>query len=278
MADRWITSGTERNRIMMLNDKVAVVYGAAGAIGGAVAHAFAREGAKLFLAGRGRTPVEVVAKNIVSAGGYAEAAEVDTLDEQAVDKHLRSVIDKAHRVDISFNAVGISDKRILGVPLVEMDVAQFSLPISAYTTSYFLTARVAARHMIPNKSGVIMTVTALPARMGTQLNGGYGPAQAAKEALTRDLSYELARQGIRVVSLRPHGMPETSTMKQVFDVKGKASGMTWEQFTGYLASTTHPRRVMTLAEMANVAAFLASDQASGMTGTTVNLTMGSVDD
>jgi NAD(P)-dependent dehydrogenase (short-subunit alcohol dehydrogenase family) len=263
---------------MMLNDKVAVIYGAGGAIGGAVARAFAREGAKLFLTGRGRPPVEVVAKNIVSAGGYAEAAQVDTLDERAVDEHLRSVVDKARRIDISFNAVGISDKKILGVPLVEMDVEQFSLPISAYTTSYFLTARVAARHMIPNKSGVIMTVTALPARMGTQLNGGYGAAQAAKEALTRDLSYELARQGIRVVSLRPHGMPETSTMKEVFDVKGKASGMTWEQFTGYLASTNHPRRVMTLAEMANVASFLASEQASGMTGTTVNLTMGSVDD
>lgn len=123
-----------------------------------------------------------------------------------------------------------------------------------------------------------MTVTALPARMGSPLNGGYGPAQAAKEALTRDLSYELASQGIRVVSLRPHAIPETSTMKEVFDIKGKTSGMTWEQFTARLASTTHPQRVMTLAEMANVAAFVASDKASGMTGTTVNLTMGSLDD
>jgi enoyl-[acyl-carrier-protein] reductase (NADH) len=54
--------------------------------------------------------------------------------------------------------------------------------------------------------------------------------------------------------------------------------MTWKQFTGLLASTTHSRRVMTLDEMANVAAFVASDKASGMTGTTVNLTMGSLDD
>ena len=123
-----------------------------------------------------------------------------------------------------------------------------------------------------------MTVTALPARMGSRLNGGYGAAHAAKEALTRDLSAELAPQGIRVVGLRPHGMPETGTMKEVFGTKAKALGMTWEQFQAYLASTTHPRRVMTLAEMANVAAFMASDEASGMTGTTVNLTMGSVDD
>jgi NAD(P)-dependent dehydrogenase (short-subunit alcohol dehydrogenase family) len=261
---------------MMLKNKVAVIYGAGGAIGGAVARSFASEGAKLFLTGRLQAPVEAVAKEIASAGGSAEAAEVDALDEQAVDRHLQSVIDHAGRVDISFNAVGVPVTKTLGVPLAELDARQFSLPITTYTTSYFLTARLAARHMIPNKSGVIMTVTALPSRTGTRLNGGYGPAQAAKEALTRDLSAELAPHGIRVVGLRPHGLPETSTMKEVFDAK--ASGMTWEQFEQYLASTTHPRRVMKLDEVANMAVFMASDNASGMTGTTVNLTMGSLDD
>jgi len=263
---------------MMLKNKVAVIYGAGGAIGGAVAHAFAREGAKVFLTGRKRGPVEVAAKDIVAAGGSAEAAEVDALDELAVDKHLQSVIDKAGHVDISFNAIGIADKDVVGVPLVELDIKQFSLPITSYATSYFLTARLAARRMVANKSGVIMTVTALPARTGTRLNGGYGSAMAAREALTRDLSAELAPQGIRVVGLRPHGIPETSTMREVYDLKAKATGMSWEQFQGYLAGSTHPGRVMTLAEMANVAAFVASDNASGMTGTTVNLTMGSLDD
>ena len=245
---------------MMLKDKVAVIYGAGGAIGGAVARAFAREGAKLFLTGRHRAPVEAVAKDIVSAGGSAEAAEVDALDEQAVDKHLQSVIDKAGRVDISFNAVGIPNAKILGVPLVELDVEQFSLPITTYTRSYFLTARLAARRMVPNKSGVIMTVTAIPSRTGIPLVGGYGPAMAAKEALTRDLSAELAPQGIRVVGLRPQGMPETGTIKEAFEPRAKASGMTWEQFQELLASRTHARRLMTLAEMANMAVFMASDQ------------------
>jgi NAD(P)-dependent dehydrogenase (short-subunit alcohol dehydrogenase family) len=138
---------------MILKDKVAVIYGAAGAIGGAAARALAHEGAKLYLTGRLQAPVEAVAQEIVSTGGFAEAVEVDALDEQAVDKHLQSVIDKANRVDISFNAVGIPDAKILGVPLVELDVEQFWLPISSYTTSYFLTARLAARHMIPKKSG-----------------------------------------------------------------------------------------------------------------------------
>jgi NAD(P)-dependent dehydrogenase (short-subunit alcohol dehydrogenase family) len=261
---------------MMLKDKVAVIYGAGGAIGGAVARAFASEGANVFLTGRIRAPVDAVAEDIVCAGGSAEAATIDALDEQAVDRHLQHVVDTADRVDISFNAIGIPDTKIVGVPLVELDAEQFSLPITAYATSYFLTARLAARRMVANKSGVIMTVTALPSRKGTSLNGGYGAAHAAKEALTRDLSAELAPQGIRVVGLRPHGIPETSSMKEVFELK--ASGMTWEQFQDYLASTTHPRRVMTLEEVANMAVCMASDKASGMTGTTVNLTMGSLDD
>src|SRR6266498_1799426 len=181
---------------MMLKDKVAVIYGAGGGTGGAVARAFASEGAKLFLTGRHLAPVDVVAKDVISAGGSAEAAEV----------------------------------------------------------------------------------TALHSRTGIPLVGGYGPAQAAMEALTRDLSAELAPQGIRVVGLRPQGMPETRTIKEAFEPRAKASGMTWEQWQEFLASKTHPRRLMTLEEMANVAVFMASDKASGMTGTTVNLTMGSLDD
>jgi len=248
---------------MLLKNKVAVIYGACGAIGGAVANAFESEGAEVFRTGR---------------RGSAAIAEVDALDERAIDAHLESVIDKAGRVDISFNAVGFPDTDIVGVPLVDLEAERFSRPVATYATSYFLTARLAARRMLPNRSGVIMTVTALPARMGSRLNGGYGTALAGKEALTRDLSAELAPEGIRVVGLRPHGMPETDTMRQLYELKAEAYGMTWEQFQGYLGATTHAKRAMTLDEMANVAAFMASDRASGMTGTTVNLTMGALDD
>jgi NAD(P)-dependent dehydrogenase (short-subunit alcohol dehydrogenase family) len=262
---------------MMLKDKVAVVYGAGGAIGGAVARAFAREGAKLFLTGRHLAPVEAVAKDIVAAGGSAEAAAVDALDEQAVDQQLRFVTDNAGRVDISFNAIGIPNPKVR-LPLVELDVEQFSLPIATYVRSYFLTARLAAQRMVANRSGVIMTVTSTPSRTGTPLVGGGGPAMAAVEALTRDLSAELAPQGVRVVGLRPQGMPETGRIKESFGLYAKASGTTWERFQESLAGRTHTRRLSTLAETADVAVFMASDQASGMTGTVVNLSMGSLDD
>jgi len=248
---------------MLLEGKVAVVYGAGGAIGGAVARAFAAEGAEVFRTGH--EPADGV-------------AAVDALDERAVEEHLQSVIDAAGRVDISFNAIGIPDTDIVGVPLVDLDARQFALPIATYATSYFLTARLAARHMVPNRSGVIMRVTALLARTGTPLIGGYGPAMAAVDALTRGLSAELAPHGVRVVGLRPQAMPETDTIREAFEPRAAASGMTWEQWQELLASRNHARRLMTLAEMANVAAFMASDRASGMTGTSVNLTLGSLDD
>lgn len=263
---------------MMLKNKVAVIYGAGGAIGGGVARAFAADGATVFLTGRELAPVELLAKDIVAGGGSAEAAQVDALDEHAVDEHLQSVIDQAGRVDISFNAVGIPNGEIVGVPLVDLAPDRFILPITSYATSYFLTARLAARRMIPNRSGVIMTVTALHSRSGIPLVGGYGPAQAAKEALTRGLSAELAPHGIRVVGLRPNGVPDSRTIRDAYEPRAKASGMTWEQWLELLASRTHPRRLLAVEEVADMAVFLASDKATGITGSTVNLTMGTLDD
>jgi NAD(P)-dependent dehydrogenase (short-subunit alcohol dehydrogenase family) len=251
---------------MTLKDKVAVIYGAGGSIGGAVARAFAAEGARVFLTGHELAPVAALASEI----GAADAAQVDALNEREIDAHLGSV----GRVDISFNAVGIPDGVVVGVPLVDLDADTFALPIASYARSYFLTARLAARRMIPNRSGVIMRVTATHARTGIPLVGGYGPAMAAMEALTRGLSAELAPHGVRVVGLRPWAMPESTTIREAFEPRAQATGMTWEQWREQLASRTHARRLMTLAEMADVAVFAASDRASALTGTTVNLTMG----
>lgn len=263
---------------MMLKNKVAVIYGAAGAMGSAVARAFAQEGATVYLTGPKLAPVESLAAEIRAAGGRAQAAEVDALNEAAIDAHLQTVVDQAGRLDISFNAVGFSNAKALGVPLVDLDLTQFRGVIADYMASYFLTARLAARRMLPNKSGVILTVTALPGRVGTALNGGYGAAQAAKEALTRDLSTELAPQGVRVVTLRPHGLPETAVMREAFDLKAARTGMSWDQFKAYLANWSHPKRVMQVQELAQAATWVASDRASGLMGTTVNLTMGGVPD
>jgi NAD(P)-dependent dehydrogenase (short-subunit alcohol dehydrogenase family) len=262
-------------KVVLLKNKYAVIYGAAGAVGSAVARAFAREGATVFLTGRTLAKVEATASDI---DGTAEAAEVDAFDERAIEQHLKSIIDRVGRIDISFNAVGIRNTKLQGVALSDLDVEQFSLPIATYTRSYFLTSRLAARRMIEQKSGVIMTVTSSPSRAGIPLMGGVGPAMSAVEALTRGLSAELAPHGVRVVGLRPLGMPDSGTIEEVYGLHAKAWGISREQFAETIASRTHARRLPSLTEMANVATFAASDEASAMTGTIINLSLGNLDD
>ncbi len=257
---------------MMLKGKVAVIYGAGGDVGGAVARAFAREGATVFLSGRNLRKVEAVAADVISRGGVAEAAQVDALDEQAVDKYVGAVEEKAGTVDISFSAISIAHALPNRAPLLELPAEQFALPITTYTQATFLTARSAARRMVARRSGVILTITATPSRMAFPNVGGNAAAFAAVVALTRTLSAELAPQGVRVVCLMPNAMPETATIRENFEKFATAAGITPAEYLARIASMTHLRRLTTLAELANVAAFMASDQASAMTGTVANLT------
>lgn len=265
--------------MMLLKNKNAIIYGAGGAVGGAAARAFAREGAKVFLTGRNLGPVEKVAKEIIAAGGAAKAAQVDALDEQAVENHASSVEKEAGSIDISFNAIGpVPQPGTQGIPIAKLSVESFTAPITAYTRSHFLTARAAARRMVERRSGVILMHTPEPARLGAPLIGGMGPAWAAMEAFNRNLSAEFASQGIRAVCLRSTGLPETPIIGVVFDLHAKAMGISREQFQALMDSMTHRRRSSTLAEVANTAVFLASDLASGMTGTVANLTGGAIVD
>lgn len=264
---------------MLLENKTAVIYGAGGAVGGAVARAFAREGARVFLTGRHLANVEAIATDIVAAGGAAEAAQVDALDECAVEEHITAVVEKAGKIDVSFNAITpVPQPGTQGIPIAELPVESFTAPITAYMRSHFLTARTAARRMVEKRSGVILMHTPEPARLGASLVGGMGPAWAAMEAFNRNLSAEYAPHGIRAVCLRSTGLPETHTIEVVFGLHAKTLGISREQFLAFVESMTHRKRSSTLAEVAYAAVFLASDKASGMTGTVANLTGGLIGD
>ncbi|MEU8136456.1 SDR family NAD(P)-dependent oxidoreductase [Streptodolium elevatio] len=263
---------------MQLKNKNAVVYGAGGAIGGAVARAYAREGARLFLAGRTSAKVEAVARQIVADGGRAEAAEVDALDKASVDAHAAHVA-ASGSLDISFNAIGVH--HVQGASLLSLATGDFLLPITTYSTTQFLTTTAAARHMKAQRSGVILTLSTTAARMSLPSNG-FGPACAAVEALSRQLAGELASYGVRVVCLRPDGMPETVAY-------GSHAGEVWEHAAERMAEMAGTRadidpggpgallgRPVTLAEVAATAVFLASPGAGGMTGTVTSVTAGSL--
>jgi 3-oxoacyl-[acyl-carrier protein] reductase len=249
---------------MLLQDKVAVVYGAGGAVGGAVARAFGAEGARVFLSGRTLGPVEAVAQEIAAAGGSADAAQVDALDEAAVDRYADQVAEQAGGIDVSMNAIGIH--AVQGTPLTELALDDFAYPITTWPSSQFLTARAAARHMVTKRQGVILTLTASPARLALPGAGGFGVACAAIEALTHTLAAELGPQGVRVVCLKPHRIGDSGATA---DPRSEEA-----EFRRSLEEMTLLKRLPTLAEVANTAVFLASDHASSITGSVANLTGG----
>jgi 3-oxoacyl-[acyl-carrier protein] reductase len=246
---------------MLLADKVAVVYGV-GAIGGAVARAFAREGARLFLAGRNEARLDEVAGEIRAAGGFAETAHVDALDERAVDEHADAVVAQAGRIDISFNLITHGD--VQGTPLVEMSLADFEQPVHRAVRTMFLTARAAARHMIERGSGVILVFGGSGDPLPDYNLGGLQVAFEAMEMLRRNLAGELGKYGIRVVRLQTGGIPET--IPEGFEGR--------EAIVDDIVQGTMLKRAATLEDVGNVAVFAASDWARTLTATQINMTCG----
>ena len=261
---------------MLLENKNAVVYGAGGAVGSAVARAFAREGAKVFLAGRTLAKVETVAQEISATTGIADAAQVDALDEQAIEKHMDKVVEKAGGIDILFNAIGMQD--VQGQPLVEMPLEDFTRPITIATRTQFLTARAVARHMVRQGSGVILTITAGPARRAVPYVGGFDVACAAIEGLWRSFAAELGSYGIRLVVIGSAGSPDTPDVQETLKLHARATGKSLEEVLADSGSETLLGRLPSVTEVANVATLMASDYASAMTGVIANVTCGYIVD
>jgi 3-oxoacyl-[acyl-carrier protein] reductase len=249
---------------MLLEQKVAVIYGAGGAIGGAVAHAFAREGARVFLSGRTLAKLDTVAAAIREQGGIADTALVDALDELAVDGYVDAVAEQAGAIDISFNLISYADVQKL---LTEISVEDFMQPITNAMRAQFLTTRAAARHMVKRGSGAILYFGGGGPQTMPGL-GGFKVALDAIESLRRQWACELGRHGIRVVTLKTGGVPET--IPDSFAEKGAiAASIEQETLLG---------RAATLADVGNVAAFVASDQARTLTATEVNISCGALVD
>lgn len=247
---------------MLLENKVAVVYGGGGSIGGAAARAFAREGARVFLAGRTPAPLDKVAADIRAAGGTAETARVDALDEHAVDTFADSVAARAGRIDISFNAVSVQDVQ---QPLAEISVDDFLRPIQIAARTQFLTIRAAVRHM--NGSGVVLMFGGGGPQTLPGL-GGFKVSLDTMEGIRRQWACEAGRQGVRVVTLVTGGVPES--MPDSYAAKAKIE-------TGLLEPTLLGR-LATLEDVGDVAAFVASDRARTMTSATVNISCGAIVD
>ncbi len=249
---------------MLLENKVAVIYGAGGPIGGAVARAFAHEGARVFLAGRTRAKLDRVADEIRAHGGRADTSVVDALNEQMVDSYVNAVVEQAGSIDISFNLIGYGDVQ---QPLMNISVEDFLQPITNAMRTHFLTTRAAARPMIRRGSGVILAFGGSGPHTLAGL-GGFKIALDALEGLRRQWACELGQHGIRVVTLKTGGVPESMAENDAIR----------EEVTAAIERNSLLKRAAQLSDVGNVAAFVASDQARTMTASTVNISCGALMD
>ncbi|WP_181702463.1 SDR family NAD(P)-dependent oxidoreductase [Chthonobacter albigriseus] len=262
---------------MLLKDKTAVIHGGGGAIGGAMARAFAREGARVFLAGRTKAKLDAVAADIRAAGGAAETAVVDVLDLDAVRAHAGGVVERSGRIDIAANAVGFL--HVQGIPLEALSLEAFERPLQAYTRAHFIVAKVMGEIMGAQGSGVILTISTPGSKVTFPGFLGYGTTCSAVESFSRILAAELGGQGVRVVCLRPDAIPETldrSHVREIFAPMAEQAGARLEDMLeGRAQASTFLKRLPRLDDVAEAAAFYASDRAGAATGVVVNLTGGS---
>lgn len=271
-----VTTSHQIQGLKLLDGKVAVIYGAAGGVGAAVAKAFAREGATVFLTGRTENSLKPVADEITKSGGTADASKVDALSPESVEAHLHKLVDKAGKLDISFNLIGTSVA--IGSKLTELSDQRFADAAFNKVRSYFITMTAAARIMEKQGSGVILGLTAPNARLPRPNMGGFAVGGAAIEALCRQLAFEVGPRGVRVVCLRTGGTPDNPVLHEVFTRLAKLRGTTFQAIADSEAQITALKRAPMLADVASAAVLIASDYASGITATTVNASCGELVD
>ena len=257
---------------MLLQRKSAIIYGAGGAVGGAVAKAFAREGARLFLAGSTQAPLEAVAAELAVAGHAAEIDVVDATDAGAVERHLAAVIGRAGRVQLMFNAIGWGGAQ--GEALTEMPLESLLEPVRTALTSWVHTGGALARHMGETGGGTILGISANAGREAYARVGGFGIACAAVEHFLRQLAVEEGPRGVRVCWVRSPGSPDAPGVREAWMLQARERGLSFDEIHREFARDTPLRRITGLAQVADAAVLLASDLAAGMTATMANATGG----
>lgn len=266
---------------LLLGDKNAVIYGGGGAIGSAIARVFAREGARVFLVGRTQARLDAVARDIGAVGGKVETARVDVLDQQTVERHADAIAATAGGIDIVVNAVSVMHDQ--GTLLADLSLEEFMRPIDGFLRALFITSKAVAPHMGRERPGVILTLSEPGSKLALGGILGHSVSAAGKEAFSRVLAAELAPHNVRVVGIRPHAVVDApaagSYTKELFERSAAGAGHSVQEFLEIgLAQGTLLKRLPTLSEIAETAAFLASDRAVTMTGTIINLSAGALVD
>lgn len=261
---------------MLLAGKVAVIFGGSGAIGSAVAHAMAREGAHVYLGARSQEKLDWAASSIRTAGGAVETFVTDVLDEYGTSKQVTHLAQQTGGIDVVVNATGFMHEQ--GKRIEALSLSEFMSGITPFLSAQFNIAKAVTPHMGGNRAGVILTVVAPAAPMAIPGHLGHIVGCAGTEAFIKALASELGPANIRVVGVRSHAIVDAvqagSYTGEIFTAKAQSMGITVAQWLGGAAQSTMLGRLPTLTQIAEVMTFLASDHAGAITATVVNITGG----
>lgn len=261
---------------MLLQNKIAVVFAASGAIAGQVAMSMAHQGATVCLSSRNLVAINDLARQVQAEGGQAETVQLDALNETAVDAYLSQLIVRYGRIDILFNGIGLKPAEgQYGTPSTELAFEQFMAPFRTHVGSQFLTARLAARYMLQTQTpGTILFLTASLSKIKVPFMAGITAACSAIEGMTRVFATEFGPAGIRVNCLNPSSLYETATIQQTNELSARSFGISSEQLTQMMMQNYMLKRGPSLTEVGQVATFLVSDAASAITGKVIDVDCG----
>ena len=245
-----------------LENKTAAIFAANGEIASAVAQALAERGAYVYLSGRSESAISRLTEEIISHGGQAEAHRVDATNEDEINTWVERIVAAKGSLDIVFNGIGLrASEAAYGTPATQLSLEKFMLPLQTILGSQFLTARVAARHMMTTHTpGTIITLTASLSRIKAPFMAGITAACTGIEGLTRSLAAEFGPNGIKVICLNPTALVDTRTIEETNAANAQTAGIPEEQFAAQLRQGYLLGHSPAVQHIGALAAFLATDE------------------
>lgn len=251
----------------MLEGKVAIVTGAAQGLGEALARRLDKEGCKVVVADVNYEKAREVAQSLTDA----IAVEVDVTNEEQVDAMVQTAVDKYGTLDILVANAAI----LIAMPTTEFPLDKWKKVMDVNINGYFLCARAAARVMAKNRKGTIIQINSKSGKKGSYKNAAYATSKFAGIGLTQSLALEMAEYGVRVNAICPGNLLDSPLwVNSLYKQYAKNQGITEEEVRQKYLNQVPMKRGCTYDDVANVMVFLASDQASYMTGQAINVTGG----
>jgi NAD(P)-dependent dehydrogenase (short-subunit alcohol dehydrogenase family) len=253
---------------MLLEKRVALVTGGGRGLGRTIARKFAAEGAAVFLTARTEKEIQSVATEIQAAGGRAAYSAGDATQEADCERIVRAAREAFGRVDILVNNAGIFGPVKL---LEELTPKEWDEVIAINLRAPFLISRLVLPEMYKRGSGNILNISSISSKMALQLQSAYTATKAAINGLTRAMAAEGARKGVRVNALVPGPLPETQMSQNLGHALAERFQADPDKLFAQFIEGILQGRPQTTEEVAAAALFLVSDQASAITGQSLNV-------